>query len=64
MAENLEHSKTARRNMLADVAHALRNPLGVIQSHLEAMLDGVFPTTPEQIASLHDEILFLAQRIE
>ena len=63
MAENLEHSETARRNMLADVAHELRNPLGVIQSHLEAMLDGVFPTTPEQIASLHDETLLLTRLV-
>ncbi|MCL4393636.1 MAG: ATP-binding protein [Chloroflexi bacterium] len=64
MAENLEHSETARRNMLADVAHELRNPLGVIQSHLEAMLDGVFPTTPEQIASLHDETLLLTRLVD
>ncbi|MBI5035051.1 MAG: HAMP domain-containing histidine kinase [Chloroflexi bacterium] len=64
MAENLDHSEIARRNMLADVAHELRNPLGVIQSHLEAMLDGVFPTTPEQIASLHDETLLLNRIID
>jgi len=64
MAENLEHSETARRNMLADVAHELRNPLGVIQSHLEAMLDGVFPTIPEQIASLHDETLLLTRLVD
>jgi two-component system OmpR family sensor kinase/two-component system sensor histidine kinase BaeS len=64
MAENLERSETARRNMLADVAHELRNPLGVIQSHLEAMLDGVFPSTPEQIASLHDETMLLTRLVD
>lgn len=64
MAENLEHSETARRNMLADVAHELRNPLGVIQSHLEAMLDGVFPTNTEQIASLQDETLLLKRLVD
>jgi two-component system sensor histidine kinase BaeS len=64
MAENLEHSETARRNMLADVSHELRNPLGVIQSHLEAMLDGVFPTSPEQIASLHDETILLKRIVD
>ena len=64
MAENLEHSETARRNMLADVAHELRNPLGVIQSHLEAMLDGVFPTNAEQIASLHDETMLLTRLVD
>ncbi len=64
MAENLARSETARRNMLADVAHELRNPIGVIQSHLEAMLDAVFPTTPEQIASLHDETLLLTRLVD
>jgi len=64
MAENLEHSEMARRNMLADVAHELRNPLGVIQSHLEAMLDGVFPTDTKQIASLHDETLLLTRLVD
>jgi signal transduction histidine kinase len=64
MADNLERSETARRNMLADVAHELRNPLGVISSHLEAMLDGVFQITPEQIASLHDETTLLTRLVD
>lgn len=64
MAENLARSESTRRNMLADVAHELRNPIGVIQSHLEAMLDGVFSTTPAQIASLHDETLLLARLVD
>lgn len=64
MVDRLEHSETARRNLLADIAHELRNPLGVIQSHLEAMLDGVFPTTAEQIASLHDETMLLTRIVD
>lgn len=63
MAENLSRSEAARRNMLADVAHELRNPLGVISSHLEAMQDGVFPTNAEQIASLQDETLLLTRLV-
>ncbi len=64
MAENLQRSEAARRNMLADIAHELRNPLGVIQSHLEAMLDGVFPTNPEQVASLHEETMLLTRLVD
>ena len=63
MAINLARSETARRNMLADIAHELRNPLGVIQSHLEAMIDGVFPLNQEQIVSLHDETLLLSRLV-
>ena len=59
MVDSLAKSETARRNMIADIAHELRNPLGVIQGQLEGMIDGVFPATPEQIASIYDETLLL-----
>ena len=64
MAEGLAQSEMARRNMIADVAHELRNPLGVIQGQLEGMIDGVFPTTPEQIASIHEETLLLTRLVD
>jgi signal transduction histidine kinase len=64
MADNLARSETARRHLLADVAHELRNPIGVLQSHLEAILDGVFPASPEQIASLHDETRYLTRLVD
>jgi two-component system OmpR family sensor kinase/two-component system sensor histidine kinase BaeS len=64
MAASLAQSEAARRNMIADIAHELRNPLGVIQGQLEGMLDGVFPLTSEQIASLHDETLLLTRLVD
>jgi two-component system OmpR family sensor kinase/two-component system sensor histidine kinase BaeS len=64
MAESLAQSETARRSMIADIAHELRNPLGVIQGHLEGLLDGVFPATPEQIASIHEETLLLTRLVD
>jgi signal transduction histidine kinase len=63
MAGNLARSESARRNMLADIAHELRNPIGVIQSHLEALMDGVFPMNVQQVASLHDETLLLSRLV-
>ncbi len=63
MADNLAQSETARRNMLADIAHELRNPIGVISSHLEAMMDGIFPADMENLASLHDETLLLSRLV-
>lgn len=63
MADQLARSEAARRNMLADIAHELRNPIGVIQSHLEAMMDGIFPMDVEQVTSLHDETLLLARLV-
>ena len=64
MADSLSKSEDARRNMIADIAHELRNPLGVIQGQLEGIIDGVFPTTAEQIASIHDETLLLTRLVD
>ena len=50
MARTLETSEKQRQQMLADTAHDLRTPISVMRSHLEAMLDGVFPPTPENLA--------------
>ncbi|RLE26985.1 two-component sensor histidine kinase [Candidatus Acetothermia bacterium] len=64
MAEALERSEAARKSLLADVAHELRTPLTVIQGNLEAMLDGVFPLTPESLAPVYEETLHLGALIE
>lgn len=52
MAERLEQAENLRRNLLADVAHELRNPLHVLQGNLQAILDGVYPLEGEEIGRL------------
>jgi signal transduction histidine kinase len=64
MAQALNLSETQRRQLLADTAHDLRTPIAVIRSHLEAMLDGVFPMTPENLAAIHEETLHLSRLVE
>ncbi len=64
MAEALERSEKARQNMLADVAHELRTPLSVIRGNLEAMMDGVFPLTAENLAPVYEETLHLGELVE
>lgn len=63
MAETLQRYTVERHNMIADIAHELRTPLAVIQSNLEAMLDGVLRATPEELAALHQEALLLNRLI-
>ncbi len=64
MADSLAQSETARRNMIADIAHELRNPLGIVQGQLEGMIDGVFPMSSEQIASMYDETILLTRLVD
>jgi signal transduction histidine kinase len=64
MAAELERLEQQRRNLTADVAHELRNPLHVIQGNLEGILDGVYQPTPEQIEILLDETRQLARLVE
>ncbi|MCX6001954.1 MAG: ATP-binding protein [Chloroflexi bacterium] len=63
MAEQLEKKEKSRKQLLADVAHELRNPLSIIQGNLEAWLDGVITPTPEQIAPVYDETVLLNRLI-
>lgn len=64
MADHLARAETQRRQVVADVAHELRNPLAVIQGNLEAILDGVVPLEMEQVASIHSETLLLKRMVE
>ena len=64
MAATLAHQDALRRSMLADVTHELRTPLTVMQGQIEALVDGIFPATPEHLAPLHDQTLHLARLVE
>ena len=57
LAETLEKQETLRKRLSADVAHELRTPLATLQSHLEAMIDGIWKPNKERLKSCHEEIL-------
>ncbi len=63
MADDLARQEEVRRNLLADVAHELRNPIGIIQGELEAMMDGLVPFCPESIAAVHQETVLLGRLV-
>jgi two-component system OmpR family sensor kinase/two-component system sensor histidine kinase BaeS len=64
MSRSLAQQEALRRNLMADIAHELRNPLSVMRGDLEALLDGVYEPTPEALASLHEETLLLSRLVE
>jgi two-component system sensor histidine kinase BaeS len=55
MAKVLETQEMLRRKLIADVAHELRTPLAVMRGEIEGMLDGLLPTDPARLQSLHEE---------
>jgi signal transduction histidine kinase len=56
MALSLREQERTRRELIANIAHELRTPLTNLEGYLEAMRDGVIVATPEQLASLHEEV--------
>ncbi len=64
MAYQLEQAESLRRQLLADVAHELRNPLHVLAGNLQAMLDDVYPLTKKEIARLTDQTRHLATLVD
>jgi signal transduction histidine kinase len=63
MAESLQRSEALRRQLILDIAHELRNPLMVQQSHLELLLDNVVPPTPEQLQTIYEQNLLLGRLV-
>jgi two-component system, OmpR family, sensor histidine kinase BaeS len=63
MADTLDRQEQLRRDLVADVAHELRTPVAVLQAGHEALVDGVTQPTPDQLGSLRDEVLRLAQMV-
>jgi signal transduction histidine kinase len=64
MSGRLEAADAARRQFLADVTHELRTPLAVLQSGIEAQLDGIHLRDNAHLASLLDETHVLTRVVE
>lgn len=61
LAEKLGRQEALRKRLTADVAHELRTPIANLQSHLEAMLDGIWAADTTRLQSLHEEIIRLSK---
>ena len=64
MAAGLERQEMLRRKLLADVAHELRTPLGVMRGELEGLMDGVIPLDEKRFQSLYEETGRLKTMVE
>ena len=64
MANSLQQAEESRRAMTADIAHELRTPLSVQRANLEAMQDGVYPLTPENLQPVLEQNLLLTRLVD
>lgn len=64
MSSDLARSNDLRRQMTADVAHELRNPLSVLLGYTEALSDGKLCGSTSTFQSMHVEALHLQRLIE
>jgi signal transduction histidine kinase len=64
MMTDIERQETLRKEMTADIAHELRTPLSVIRANLDALSDGVYPLTKDNLAPIRESAELLDRLIE
>lgn len=64
LARSLERHQRYQKDMTVNIAHELRSPLAVLQSHIEALIDGVWEPTPQRLKVFQNEILRLTTLVE
>ena len=64
MAHTLENYEKTRQQWLTDISHELRTPLAILRGEIEALQDGVRKASPDNLASLHGEIIRISKLVE
>lgn len=64
MSADLARANRSRKQMTADIAHDLRNPLTVLSGYLESLQDGKLKPTPERFAVMQAEATHLQHLVE
>ena len=64
MAAALENAEETRQAMTADIAHELRTPLAIQRAHVEALQDGVYPVTDENLLPVLEQNILLTRLVE
>lgn len=63
LGTSLNKQEELRKRLTRDISHELRTPLSTLQSHMEAIIDGIWEPTTERIISCHEEILRLKRLV-
>lgn len=64
LSKSLSDQELLRKRLTADVSHELRTPLTVLQSHIEAISDGIWEPTKEKLDICKNEVNRLIKLVE
>ena len=59
----LDEQENLRKRLTTDISHELRTPLTSIQTHLEAMIDGIWEPDIERLNSVNEEVIRLTNLV-
>ncbi len=63
LSYKLEEQENLRKRLTTDISHELRTPLTSIQTHLEAMIDGIWEPDTERLNSVNEEVIRLTNLV-
>lgn len=55
LSQSIKEQENIRKRLTGDISHELKTPLTNIQSHLEAMIDGIWEPTEKRLMSVKEE---------
>jgi len=63
LSSKLEEQENLRKRLTTDISHELRTPLTNVQTHLEAMIDGIWEPNIERLNSVNEEVIRLTNLV-
>jgi len=64
LGQGLGRQETLRKQMSSDIAHELRTPISILQSHLELMIDGIWEPDNKRLQNLYNESVRLGKLVD
>jgi len=64
LSDKLSHQEALRKRLTSDMAHELRTPIAILQSYIEAFMDGIWEPDIEKLTMVYEEINRLTRMIE
>ncbi|SCY21992.1 sensor histidine kinase [Alkaliphilus peptidifermentans] len=64
LASSLNNQQLLRKRLTSDISHELRTPLTILQSHIEAISDGIWEPTQDKLDICKNEVIRLIKLVE